>query len=97
LTGEEAGQVSALSVLEAVTSIRPDFINFLAAECIQLSSSPNMLVRLMAAGLREPLHLKAKEIDKARRDLPVTYSLKLPEVVMPEYVLPLAFQLDNLI
>ncbi len=88
LTGEEANQVCALSILESVMSLRPDFINMLSDECMNLTVSSNMLVRLMAVGLGRSLHLKVKEIDKSRRDLPVTYSLELPTVVMPEYVLP---------
>ncbi|MBM4136709.1 MAG: ATP-binding protein [Nitrospira sp.] len=72
LTGGESEQICALSILEVVKDLRPDFINFLADECIQLSDSPNILVRLMAVGITEALHLQKKEIEKARIELPVT-------------------------
>ena len=88
LKGGEPEQLCYLSILEAATSLRADFINFFADECVELSDSPNMLVRMMAIDLIQRLHLKKKRIDKARRQLIVTYSLELPDLVMPEYAIP---------
>lgn len=88
LLDTEMNQVYALSILEAVTPLRIDFIKLFSNEISNLTVSPNITVRQMAVGLAKLLNLQLRQIDKSRRHLPVTYKLEFPEMAMPEWSIP---------
>ncbi|MBI5442212.1 MAG: hypothetical protein HY900_13500, partial [Deltaproteobacteria bacterium] len=88
LNGEEGDQARGLALLESVMRFRPEYVHRFRGPIEDSCASPNMVVRQIGERIAAVLDLRRPSVPPERRRLPVTYSLELPELAMPEKIIP---------
>lgn len=86
LNGTETDVFHALAVLESVLEQRPQYVGTLAPQIINLCISPNIVIRTTAARLAQDLDISYEL--PGYKQLPMIYSLELPEFPNKDEVIP---------
>lgn len=86
LNGTENEVFHALAVLESVLEQRPQYVGILAPQIRNLCISPNIVIRTTAARLAQ--HLDISYELPGYKQLPMIYSLELPEFPNRDEVIP---------